>query len=112
MEIVGESAEMDCDKTIHRYFRNHWHALFPNLGAIHISEASGQSQETKTANSGDIGPASFAERQPTEYCRWFSDASLRLQTSQFFSYLQGQCHLWLLCRRSDALLRFEGISAD
>lgn len=32
MEIVGESAEMDCDKTIHRYFRNHWHALFPNLG--------------------------------------------------------------------------------
>jgi len=32
MEIVGESREMDCDKTIHRYFRDHWQYLFPRLG--------------------------------------------------------------------------------
>lgn len=32
MEIVGESLGMDCDKTIHRYFRDHWRHLFPNLG--------------------------------------------------------------------------------
>ncbi len=32
MEIVGESLSMDCDKTIHRYFRDHWRHLFPELG--------------------------------------------------------------------------------
>ncbi len=32
MEIVGESLGMDCDKTIHRYFRDHWKHLFPGLG--------------------------------------------------------------------------------
>lgn len=32
LEIVGESLGMDCDKTIHRYFRDHWRHLFPNLG--------------------------------------------------------------------------------
>ena len=32
MEIAGESLGMDCDKTIHRYFRDHWRHLFPNLG--------------------------------------------------------------------------------
>jgi len=33
MEIAGESLGMDCDKAIHRYFRDHWRHLFPNLGA-------------------------------------------------------------------------------
>lgn len=32
MEIVGESLGMDCDKSIHRYFRDHWRHLFPALG--------------------------------------------------------------------------------
>lgn len=32
MEIVGESLGMDCDKAIHRYFRDHWRHLFPRLG--------------------------------------------------------------------------------
>jgi hypothetical protein len=32
MEIVGESPGMDCDKAIHRYFRDHWRHLFPGLG--------------------------------------------------------------------------------
>lgn len=32
MEIAGESLGMDCDKTIHRYFRDHWRHLFPNCG--------------------------------------------------------------------------------
>ena len=32
MEIVGESIGMDEDKAIHRYFRDHWHPLFPKLG--------------------------------------------------------------------------------
>ena len=27
MEIAGESLGMDCDKTIHRYFRDHWRHL-------------------------------------------------------------------------------------
>jgi len=29
MEIVGEFMGKDCDKTIWRYFRNHWHPWFP-----------------------------------------------------------------------------------
>jgi hypothetical protein len=33
MEIVGEFMGKDCDKTIWRYFRNHWHTWFPNLGS-------------------------------------------------------------------------------
>jgi hypothetical protein len=33
MEIVGEFMGKDCDKTIWRYFRNHWHPWFPNLGS-------------------------------------------------------------------------------
>jgi len=32
MEIVGESNSLDCDKAIHRYFRDHWRHLFPGLG--------------------------------------------------------------------------------
>ena len=32
MEIVGESLGFDCDKSIHRYFRDHWQYLFPRLG--------------------------------------------------------------------------------
>lgn len=32
MEIAGESLGMDCDKIIHRYFRDHWKPLFPALG--------------------------------------------------------------------------------
>ena len=33
MEIVGEFMGKDTDKGIWRYFRNHWHQLFPNLGS-------------------------------------------------------------------------------
>ena len=33
MEIVGEFMGKDCDKGIWRYFRNHWHSHFPNLGS-------------------------------------------------------------------------------
>src|SRR5659263_249913 len=33
MEIVGEFLGKDQDKGIWRYFRNHWHAWFPNLGS-------------------------------------------------------------------------------
>lgn len=33
MEIVGEFMGKDCDKGIWRYFRNHWHGWFPNLGS-------------------------------------------------------------------------------
>lgn len=33
MEIVGEFMGKDCDKAIWRYFHNHWHAWFPNLGS-------------------------------------------------------------------------------
>lgn len=33
MEIVGEFMGKDCDKGIWRYFRNHWHSWFPNLGS-------------------------------------------------------------------------------
>jgi len=32
MEIVGESIGIDEDKAIHRYFRDHWHPLFPEIG--------------------------------------------------------------------------------
>jgi len=33
MEIVGEFMGKDSDKGIWRYFRNHWHGCFPNLGS-------------------------------------------------------------------------------
>ena len=33
MEIVGEFMGKDQDKSIWRYFRNHWHDCFPNLGS-------------------------------------------------------------------------------
>ena len=33
LEIVGEFLGKDQDKGIWRYFRNHWHAWFPNLGS-------------------------------------------------------------------------------
>ena len=33
MEIVGEYLGKDQDKGIWRYFRNHWHSWFPNLGS-------------------------------------------------------------------------------
>ena len=33
MEIIGEFMGKDQDKGIWRYFRNHWHAWFPNLGS-------------------------------------------------------------------------------
>lgn len=33
MEIVGEFMAKDHDQGIWRYFRNHWHAWFPNLGS-------------------------------------------------------------------------------
>ncbi len=33
MEIVGESKGLDKDKSIHRYFRDHWKRLFPRLGS-------------------------------------------------------------------------------
>ena len=33
MEIVGEFMGKDQDKSIWRYFRNHWHNWFPNLGS-------------------------------------------------------------------------------
>jgi len=33
MEIVGEFMGKDHDKGIWRYFRNHWHDWFPNLGS-------------------------------------------------------------------------------
>ena len=33
MEIVGEFVSIDTDKGIWRYFRNHWHNWFPNLGS-------------------------------------------------------------------------------
>ncbi len=33
MEIVGEFMGIDQDKSIWRYFRNHWHNWFPNLGS-------------------------------------------------------------------------------
>jgi len=33
MEIVGEFMGKDQDKSIWRYFRNHWHSWFPNLGS-------------------------------------------------------------------------------
>lgn len=31
MEIVGEFLNMDQDKSIHRYFKDHWSGLFPNI---------------------------------------------------------------------------------
>ncbi len=33
MELVGEFMGKDQDKSIWRYFRNHWHDWFPNLGS-------------------------------------------------------------------------------
>ncbi len=33
MELVGEFMGEDQDKSIWRYFRNHWHDWFPNLGS-------------------------------------------------------------------------------
>ena len=33
MEIVGEFMSKDHDKGIWRYFHNHWHGWFPNLGS-------------------------------------------------------------------------------
>lgn len=33
MEIVGEFMGKDQDKSLWRYFRNHWHGWFPNLGS-------------------------------------------------------------------------------
>lgn len=33
IEIVGEFLEKDTDTKIWRYFRNHWHNWFPNLGS-------------------------------------------------------------------------------
>lgn len=33
MEIVGEFMGKDQDKRVGRYFRNHWHCWFPNLGS-------------------------------------------------------------------------------
>lgn len=33
MEIVGEFMGKDQDKSLWRYFRNHWHSWFPNLGS-------------------------------------------------------------------------------
>jgi hypothetical protein len=33
LEIVGEFMGKDQDKSIWRYFRNHWHDWFPNLGS-------------------------------------------------------------------------------
>jgi len=33
MEIVGEFMGKDQDKSLWRYFRNHWHDCFPNLGS-------------------------------------------------------------------------------
>ena len=32
MKIVGKSIGIDEDKAIYRYFRDHWHPLFPELG--------------------------------------------------------------------------------
>ncbi len=33
MELLGEFMGEDQDKSIWRYFRNHWHDWFPNLGS-------------------------------------------------------------------------------
>ena len=33
MEIVGEFMGKDQDKSVWRYFRNHWHSWFPDLGS-------------------------------------------------------------------------------
>jgi hypothetical protein len=33
IEVVGEFLGYDQDKSIWRYFRNHWHSWFPNLGS-------------------------------------------------------------------------------
>lgn len=33
MEIVGEFIGKDQDKSVWRYFRNHWHSWFPHLGS-------------------------------------------------------------------------------
>jgi hypothetical protein len=33
MEIVGEFMGKDQDKSVWRYFRNHWHSWFPHLGS-------------------------------------------------------------------------------
>jgi hypothetical protein len=33
MEIVGEFMGKDTDKGLWRYFHNHWHHWFPNLGS-------------------------------------------------------------------------------
>ena len=90
MEIAGESLGMDCDKTIHRYFRDHWRHLFPNLG-------------TRTT---------FL-RQAANLWRVKQEIrSLWFQESSFFQTIQGRGNLWILCRKSDDLLRLERASAD
>lgn len=109
MEIAGESFGMDCDKTIHRYLRDHWRHLFPNNL---LFATSGQSLEEQAENSRISTRTPFAEWQSSQYRRWISDAGLRFQKSPFGQAVQGGRNLWVLCCKGAGLLRFEGAFAD
>ena len=107
MEIAGESLGMDCDKTIHRYFRDHWRHLFPNLGTrtTFLRQAANLwrvKQEIRRILLTRLLPngsrISIVDGFPMPVCG--------------FQTIQGRGNLWILCRKSDDLLRLERASAD
>lgn len=112
MEIAGESLGMDCDKTIHRYFRDHWRHLFPNLGT----------RTTFCDRRPIFGESSrkFGEFCSPVFCRMAAESALLMgfrcrfvvSGELIFQTIQGRGNLWILCRKSDDLLRLERASAD
>lgn len=87
MEIAGELLGMDCDKTIHRYFRSFWRHLFSHqetapsfYDSQPIIGRSSRKFETPVR-------ASIAECQSNLYCGWGADTDLRIRESQFFQVI-------------------------
>ena len=71
MEIAGESLGMDCDKTIHRYFRDHWRHLFPNLGTrtTENPELKGQCRTNFKLFCESYFPANFSLEWSTDHLK-------------------------------------------
>jgi hypothetical protein len=71
MEIMGEFMGKDHDKGIWRYFRNHWHGWFPNLGSranfakqSALVPRAGKLMGAEKAHTGSHGLANRGDRRP------------------------------------------------
>ena len=122
-EIIGCGSNNDgnCGRVAGDGLRqNHSPLLSRPLAALvsepwnsnHLFATGGQSLESQAGNSENSAHPSFAEWQPNQHCWWVSDAGLWFQESSFFQTIQGRGNLWILCRKSDDLLRLERASAD